>query len=272
MTSHRHRKLVADIQLLTHDVVDLPARLTNARRTELEDVVAELSKSVASLDPVRQPQAVFDPSDSGLFGVFAAIALLGQDAQPLSNVTIDKIYGSGVYALYYIGSEQIYSPIRGTETPIYVGKANPPSGARTPKKQGTKLSKRLMEHRTNINRAINLSLDDFHCRRLVIASGWQIAAEDALINLFKPIWNKQINILEGFGKHGDDAETRTNKRSPWDTLHPGRVWAGNSLLEDAKTVATIESQVAEHFENNSPFTDAQAIIHELIAQVGIQEM
>jgi hypothetical protein len=36
------------------------------------------------------------------------------------------------------------------------------------------------------------------------------------------IWNRQTKPVPGFGKHGDSAETRSNSRSPWDTIRPGR--------------------------------------------------
>ena len=46
-----------------------------------------------------------------------------------------------------------------------------------------------------------------------------------LIDRFKPIWNNETKVCFGFGKHGDNAATRRNTVSPWDTLHPGRPWA-----------------------------------------------
>ena len=76
---------------------------------------------------------------------------------------------------------------------------------------------------------------------LVVQSGWETAAEDYLIRLFRPIWNKETKILYGLGKHGDSAETRTNKRSLWDTLHPARVWAAPTL-EDARSPAEIHGR------------------------------
>ncbi len=46
-----------------------------------------------------------------------------------------------------------------------------------------------------------------------------------LIDLFEPIWKSEVDICYGFGKDGDDPETRANQRSPWGTLHPGCDWA-----------------------------------------------
>ena len=167
---------------------------------------------------------------------------------------IPKFYGSGVYAIYYRGDFPLYAPLTGSETPIYVGQAAPVSNhAKVPREQGARLSSRLSDHRQNIGKATStLSLADFEYRSLVVQSGWETAAEDYLIHLFRPIWNSETNILYGLGKHGDDAATRANKRSPWDTLHPGRSWAARST-EDAKSVAQIEKEVAAHFKAQSVY-------------------
>ena len=242
-------------------------------REELEGLSEQLRSRLAALDPIRQPDSFFDPADPRLFGVFAALALIGMDREPLASLETNRFYGSGVYALYYTGGFKAYQPISGTEHPIYVGKADPEMPhARTPRQQGEKLCGRLNEHRKNIAKAENLELADFECRHLVVASGWQTAAESALIGLFKPVWNKEMRILLGFGKHGDSAETRRNKRSPWDVLHAGREWAAAekyaaNLVEDSKSVGEIKEDVREHFKENQPVTDIQHIVKELIAQV-----
>lgn len=244
----------------------------NARQ-ELECLTSELRTRLAALDQIQHPESFFDPADPRLFGVFAALALIGMDRVPLGSLETNRFYGSGVYALYYKGGFKTYQPISGTEHPIYVGKADPEMPhARSPRQQGEKLCGRLNEHRKNIERAENLELTDFECRYLVVASGWQTAAESALIGLFKPIWNKETRILLGFGKHGDSAETRRNRRSPWDVLHAGRQWAdaakyAASMVEDSKSVGDIEEEVREHFKENKPVPDIEHIVHELIAQV-----
>lgn len=250
-----------------------PEELANADgkrlRQELDVLMTELNARARLLDPTSHPDSFFDPADPRLFGIFAALALVGLDRQPLMSVKDRKFYGSGVYALYYNGPFPTYQPIARTEHPIYVGKADPElPDARSPRQQGERLSARLNEHRKNIERAENLNLADFECRYLVVATGWQTAAESALIGLFKPIWNKEIGILLGFGKHGDSAETRRNKRSPWDVLHTGRRWAASDTLKDSKTPQQIELEVQAHFAKNAPVTDIQHIVKELIKQVG----
>ncbi len=75
--------------------------------------------------------------------------------------------------------------------------------AKTAFEQGERLSNRLSDHRRNIIKAATtLRLEDIEYRALVVQSGWQDAAERYLIDLFKPIWNKEVGILYGFGKHG----------------------------------------------------------------------
>jgi hypothetical protein len=114
---------------------------------------------------------------------------------------------------------------------------------------GTSLAGRLAEHKKNIRRASqSLSIDDFDYRALVVRSGWEGPAETHLIRTFRPIWNKEVKILQGFGKHGDSIKTRKNKRSPWDTLHAGRNWAGGDGQTDKMTPAQIEHQLRAHFE------------------------
>ena len=161
-----------------------------------------------------------------------------------------------------------YQTISGTETPIYVGQAAPGvSNARTPMEQGAKLCGRLSDHRKNIGKASStLDLSDFEFRSLVVQSGWETAAEDYLIHLFRPIWNSETNIVYGLGKHGDSATTRANKRSPWDTLHPGRGWAV-ATLEDAKSVDQIDAELASHFRDHPVYPDLEAVLASFIEEL-----
>jgi hypothetical protein len=92
----------------------------------------------------------------------------------------------------------------------------------------------------------NLPLADFYYRAAPIQTGMQAAVEDFMIRLFRPIWNKQIKICFGIGKHGDSAKTRANRRSPWDTMHPGRKWAADTK-SDQMNREGIEARIADHF-------------------------
>jgi hypothetical protein len=213
---------------------------------QLRALIDELESALGKIDPVAHPVAIFDPSNPKIIGRFTALALVGQARHSLSAV--GPFYGSGVYAIYYRGDYPLYRPLSGSETPIYVGKAAPATeGARTARDQGERLAARLNEHRKNIAKATStLDIADFDCRFLVVQSGWERSAEDYLISLFRPIWNNEVNILYGLGKHGDSAKTRANKRSPWDTLHPGRAWAA-ATLEDARTPDQIAGDLDAHF-------------------------
>lgn len=232
-------ELVARLRAMADELAasatNLPTKQANAVRQELGGVVEELSRVMVGLDPIREPASVFDPANPRTMGRFVGIALVAQDRHPLAS--IPSFYGSGVYALYYDGPFAPYAPLVGSENPIYVGKADPATpAARTPREQEQRLSGRLKDHARTIRKATStLDIAHFTCRHLVVQSGWQTAAEDYLINLFKPIWNDEIGVCQGIGKHGDAPERRNHPRSPWDTLHPGRDWAHtNPATLDAK--------------------------------------
>lgn len=149
-----------------------------------------------------------------------------------------------------------------------MGQAAPSDrNARTATDQGPRLSARLNEHRKNITKAVGtLDIAHFDYRALVVQSGWETAAEDYLIHLFRPLWNNETGILYGLGKHGDAATTRTNKRAPWDTIHPGRGWA-TATIEDAKSSAQIALEVGAHLAANSAYPDLQSVLKSFIDEL-----
>lgn len=253
------------LRQLVHSLSDglhgIKGRGAVAIRKEIEGIYLELGRIAEALDPIRNPSSVFDPSNPSTVGQFIGLAMVAQDRFPLA--TVPAFYGSGVYALYYKGSYRNYQPISGTETPIYVGKADPAApSAKTPREQQQRLWRRLRDHARSVRKAVStLSLDDFTCRFLVVQSGWQTPAEDYLIELFKPVWNDEINIAFGVGKHGDDPGTRANLRSPWDTLHPGRPWAHRgTAIRDAVAKELIVEQLADHFEINRPLRSIDDVL------------
>lgn len=233
---------------------ELSAPRRRAIRRNLEGAILRLNAAVQSLDLIRQPKRVFDPTSPKVIGDLVAHTLLAQDRDPLAASVKQSFYGAGVYAIYYSGPFDCYAPISGKEHPIYVGKADPEAlHALTPEEQGIALYTRLKDHNRTIGSADNLKLSDFYCRYLVVRSAWVETAEDLLIHWFRPVWNKQMKVCQGFGKHGDKAETRANKRSPWDALHAGRAWAtaeGNTPSK--KSVAEIRADIAEHFKKHPP--------------------
>lgn len=245
----------------------LSPRARKSLEEQIRGIINDLGKYLSDLDPIRQPTSIFDPSNPKIVGRFVSLALVAQSRQPLSD--IKKFYGSGVYAIYYNGKFAPYAPIAQSETPIYVGQAAPSiSNARTPSEQGDKLSGRLTEHCKNISKATStLLIEDFEFRALVVQSGWETAAEDYLIHLFHPIWNNETQLVYGIGKHGDAATTRSNKRSPWDTMHPGRTWAGDPKLQDAKDTARIKTELDEHFKIHPVFPDMDSLLLSFIEEL-----
>ncbi|OYX52758.1 MAG: hypothetical protein B7Y97_00895 [Sphingomonas sp. 32-66-10] len=204
-----------------------------------------------------------------------ALALLAQVRVPLN--TIEPTYGSGVYAIYYEGDHPLYQAISGTETPIYVGKADPASGdASTVREQGPRLTGRLLEHAGTIATAANyietvapvgihpIRLEDFTCRRLVCATNAQLVAEKHLIGMFWPLWNSETKACWGMSKHGDSAKTRSNKRSPWDVVHPGRQWALDGLLVDSLSPIEIKERIDAIIERVPPRTDHANLLEEVL--------
>lgn len=242
---------------------------SSTQRREIDQSIrvltARLNKLLRDLDPIKQPEAVFDPQNPALMGRFVALGMIAQPRKKMAQ--IESFYGSGVYAIYYNGDFPDYRPIRKTETPIYVGKADPGTeSAREPIEQGDRLSRRVREHSRNIQRANSLNINDFEYRGLVVQSGWQDAAENCLIRMFKPVWNSETAICYGLGKHGDDADTRANLRSPWDTLHPGREWAARTH-KDAKTPEQIKKQLKEHFQKTKIFKTMDEVLHSFVDEL-----
>lgn len=239
---------------------------TLARKKLVSSVDAmrdRLERLTRKIDPNELPDAFFDPAEPSLIGNFVALAMVAQDRKSLGSLT--RFYGSGVYAIYYTGLNPLYGPISGTETPIYVGKADPKGNPKTAIDQGTKLADRLNEHRRNIEKVAGIAIEDFECRALAVQTGYQAAAESHLIRMFRPIWNNETGILYGLGKHGDDASTRANNKSPFDTVHPGRKWAASS--PENQTVAEIKAKVREHFRSATVFQDTNAVLQAFVDNI-----
>lgn len=213
-------------------------------------LIDELQRIRESVSPIYFGAIGITLGRSDSIAKFFAFSFTNQDKRPLDELADSPFYGSGVYAIYYHGnSEASYLPLSGTETPIYVGKADPKNPqAETVEAQGQALHTRLKEHSKSMTKA-NLPLSDFFYRASPIQTGMQAAVEDFMIRLFRPIWNKEIRICYGIGKHGDSAKTRANKRSPWDTMHPGRKWATATKADQMKR-HEIEAKITEHFKTH----------------------
>jgi hypothetical protein len=260
-------KRISDM-MAGQEASDLPASKARQVRKTVTEAYENIRKVIEDLDPLKHPGFVFDPSNPNIVGRLVGITMVAQKRKPL--VSPERFYGSGVYAIYYTGKFKAYAGISGKEHPIYVGKADPAdAGAKTAVEQGDKLSGRLAEHRKNICRAeTTLSIEDFEYRALVVQTGWQTSAEGYLIDLFKPIWNSEVNICYGFGKHGDDPTTRANLRSPWDTLHPGRDWAHRDpKMKDARALERIKKHITKHREPSPPYKSIDQIFRTFLDEI-----
>jgi hypothetical protein len=254
--------------LAREEASHLPVLRAKRVRKTIAEAYEKLRKVMEDLDPIKHPGFVFEPSNPNVAGRVVGIAMIAQERKLLANV--EKFYGSGVYAIYYNGGFNAYKGISKKEHPIYVGKADPADPAsKTAMEQGDRLSNRLNDHRKNIAKsASTLKLEDFEYRALVVQTGYQTSAEDYLIHLFKPIWNSEMNICYGFGKHGDDPATRANLRSPWDTLHPGRDWAHRDpKMKDARPAERIIEDIAQHLAKYPPLTSTDQILRRFLEEM-----
>lgn len=164
--------------------------------------------------------------------------------------------GKGVYALYYIGNNPYYTYLYernrlGFVEPIYVGKAVPKgwrqSRVRSQDNVSTELFHRLGEHANSIGQAENLSLDDFHCRFMILENAESDligTVEAALIRTYTPVWN---SCIDGFGNHDPGRGRYNQSRSDWDVLHPGRKWAAKCKGK-AHTSEELEAKLRDYMK------------------------
>ena len=194
----------------------------------------------------------FNPLDKKNLGISVGDALLNSEASSLPPG--EKFIGAGIYCLYYRGSFEPYRQMAEHNSeewrvPIYVGKAVP-AGARKGRvglddNPGYVLFSRLREHSRSIEQAENLELDDFVCRYLVVEDIWIPLGESLLVDRFRPLWNI---IIDGFGNHDPGSGRYKQKKSPWDVLHPGRVWA-DKCAESIFSLDNVKTMVVDFLEN-----------------------
>ena len=197
--------------------------------------------------PIIEP---YNPLDKMNLGENVAERLLQGEVHPLPPA---PFIGAGVYAIYYHGDFPLYRRLaeqnaEGCVVPIYVGKAVPPGGRRggndLSASPGKALHKRLTDHHDSICEAENLNIDDFSCRFLVVDDIWIPLAESLLIQRFRPVWN---SVLDGFGNHTQGSGRDNQRKSPWDSIHPGRPWASH-LRPNATDTQQIINQIQQFLE------------------------
>lgn len=163
----------------------------------------------------------FNPLDYG--AIAESIERRFEMLEPFSLGGVPDAGGSGIYAIWYRGKENLYSEISGSRVPIYVGRAEP-RGGRTgglpwENPSAKELRDRLLEHAESTRLADNLEIKDFSARGLVVPTPFIRAAERFMISLYGPPWNVAV---EGFGKHAPGRGRSGGRTSWWDTVHPGR--------------------------------------------------
>ncbi len=175
------------------------------------------------------------------------------DATPVYTLPPpDSFVGTGVYALYYMGGSPcnergLYKKIAALNQdkpiqPIYVGKAVPPGwrSARSRETDAPVLYRRLREHGRSIQQAINLELESFQCRFMILIdteSDLVVPVEAELIRRYTPIWN---TVIDGFGNHDPGSGRYNQAKSEWDVLHPGRPWAARLRGESPSLTQVVD--------------------------------
>ena len=165
--------------------------------------------------------------------------------------------GTGVYALYYTGSNPIYRKYREVNRlsysfPIYIGKAVPKGWRQSRVSHSTEstsneLWNRINQHARSIDVVSNLQLTDFSCRFMIcedVASDMISTVEAALIKWNRPLWNTR---LDGFGNHDPGKGRYEQAKSDWDVIHPGRQFADKCKGKPnpkASIVAMIEEELS----------------------------
>ncbi len=166
----------------------------------------------------------YNPLSVDELGRNAARALM---TYPPCDLPPDEAFnGAGVYTIHYGGTFAAYANM-GEDDPIYVGKADLPGkrqGQAVSRRPAPVLHRRLSQHADSIKNAHNLDLAHFRCRWLILDPVWIGLTEQVLISKYRPIWNV---VVDGFGNHDQGTTRRNQRRSRWDTLHPGRPWAAH---------------------------------------------
>ncbi|WTW98255.1 Eco29kI family restriction endonuclease [Streptomycetaceae bacterium NBC_01309] len=175
-------------------------------------------------------------------------ALDGRDRIPLDAV--QAFQGAGLYALYYTGDLPLYAGLKNQDIPVYVGKAEAGNSSYGDPVDETnrKLFQRIVDkHRVSIAEASdanggNLRVSDFDVRYLLLDDVWIVLGERALLRAYAPVlWN---TLMPGFGAN-PSGTARTNARSVWDTVHPGRPRMAGNLCNRRFTRTEMEDRIRD---------------------------
>lgn len=217
-----------------------------------EKVHSSYQNRIGTIVPTHPSSQPFDPLDLRALGDSLALAIRERLPTPLANV--GSFTGAGVYALYYGGTNELYTALTEINStrahdplPIYVGRSKD-SGARRgldPFSPATTplLAGRIKHHRSSIEAARNLEVADFSVRWLVTMPIWVPLAEAMLIRRYQPVWN---TLMPGFGIHAPGKGRARQERSVWDTLHPGRGFAEELPAQSDDSLHLMAEKIASH--------------------------
>lgn len=201
----------------------------------------------------------YNPLDKINLGISITQELVKHPALPLPPE--NPFPGAGIYAIYYSGDFEAYSPIsklnqtQPATIPIYVGKAIPSGGRKGGISEtvptGRSLYKRLSEHSKSIAEARNLDIKDFKFKYLVVDDIWIPLGENLLIEKYQPLWN---TFLDGFGIHDPGSGRYKQARSSWDTIHPGRKLA-EKCAPNSKSAKEIVAEITTYLKSHPPKTE-----------------
>lgn len=212
---------------------------------------------------------VYNPLDKLNLAKSIEGRLLAEPPIPLSRA--GSIQGAGIYVIYYAGPFPAYSAIKAVppegrfDSPIYIGKAIPKGGRKGGLTKDAAASRaladRLGQHAASIHESVNLELADFWVRHLVVDDIWIPLGENVLIQTFRPVWN---GVIDGFGNK-DPGKGRTGQlRSPWDVLHPGRIFVNK--LADSPVSAGFLDQRVKDFLAKRPLAPLPKQVREQMAE------
>jgi hypothetical protein len=155
---------------------------------------------------------------------------------PVPLATLEAVPAQpGFYALLYQGPHRLYRSISGRNIPIYVGSAE-------------RLTARLGDHARSIDAATNLHLDDFTALAVPTASSVDARVAEIIVQqALQPVWCS--SIAQGFGsrRQGSRRES-TQLATRWDTIHPGRTWAGAMTNRDPAAIAADVIEALREFD------------------------
>lgn len=173
------------------------------------------------------------------------------------TLPLKRFTGAGVYALYYNGSNRLYSYYKminenSAKDPIYIGKACPkkwrqPSTPEMGEIQTTELYSRIVEQCNTICQVRGLNIKNFTCRYMVLSDAELALAdsiEAALLHSYQPLWN---TCLDGFASHNPGSGRQNQAPSDWDVIHPGREWV-ESLRGTPNEKEVVERRVRDYIK------------------------